>query len=136
MANVPLLLCQNDNYCTCVLCQCCCCCLGSSCGCGQALPVNKVTIVTDLNFKEIMYKSVTKTICIIQTEYSIKTGLSEEEVMFSAKDRNQIFDQSRDKEDGDNEHVVKYEDYDEDGKKCHHHHSIIVVVIVIIFTVK
>ena len=37
----------------------------------------------------------------------------EEEVMFRAKDRNQIFDQSRDEEDGDNEHVVK----DEDGQK-------------------
>ena len=42
--------------------------------------------------------------------------------MFSAKDRNQIFDQSRDKEDGDNEHVVKDKDKDENGQERHHLH--------------
>ena len=42
--------------------------------------------------------------------------------MFSANDRNQIFDQSRDKEDAYNEDVVKDEDQDENGQEHHHHH--------------
>ena len=40
--------------------------------------------------------------------------------MFCAKGRNQIFDQSTDKEDSDIEDAVKDEDQDEDGQKCHH----------------
>ena len=42
--------------------------------------------------------------------------------MFCVKDRKQIFDQSTDKKDGDNEDVVK--DEYETGQKCHHLHHL------------
>ena len=73
---------KNDNKITKVLGHCCCGCLWSSCGCGQALPVNKVTIVA--NLKEHVHNAK-DTICIIQTNKKVDQNRAEEKIMYTSE---------------------------------------------------
>ena len=76
---------KNDNKITKVLGHCCCGCLWSSCGCGQALPVNEVTIVANLDQRDHVCNAK-DTIYIIQTnKQKVDQNRAEEKIMTTSE---------------------------------------------------